>query len=418
MFTYRLGYALCVFRYSSSVLQDLGARGKNPAMFTLPQSPRVTLAKLMITMTSPARAIPETLTQRPFELGIYSFVENTPDPATGITGSPAQRMADLLEEIELADQVGLDVYAIGEHHRVEYLASSPAVILAAAAARTQKIRLSSAVTVLSSDDPVRVFQDFATLDLISKGRAEIVAGRGSFIESFPLFGYDLNHYHELFSEKLELLLKLRDSERVTWTGKHRAALENLPVFPRPFQAKLPIWVAVGGTPESVVRAATLGLPMALAIIGGEPARFKPLIDLYWQVAAQAGHDLSQLEVSINSHGYLADSLEQAFAESFPSVAAMMNTIGRERGWSPMTRGQYLASSKLKEHLALGDPEAIIEKILYQQQILGHGRYMLQLSVGTLPHAQLMHAIELFGTKVAPVIRSEIAKRVTIYRNSR
>jgi probable LLM family oxidoreductase len=361
-------------------------------------------------MSSPPRD--DHSRQKPaFELGIYSFVENTPDPATGVRISAAQRIKDVLEEIELADQVGLDAYGIGEHHREEYVASAPAVILAAAASRTKNIRLGSAVTVLSSDDPVRVFQEFATLDLISDGRAEIVAGRGSFIESFPLFGYDLNDYHELFSEKLELLLQLRDAERVTWAGRHRAAIQDLPVFPRPVQAKLPIWVAVGGTPESVVRAASLGLPMALAIIGGEPVRFKPLIELYWDVARQAGHDLSQLEVSINSHGFIADTTPAALEQSFPAVAAVMGKIGRERGWPPMTRGQYDASSGLRGHLAVGDPEAVAEKILYQQAALGHSRFMLQLSVGSLPHAQVMRAIELYGTRVAPIVRQEIGRRM-------
>ncbi len=319
--------------------------------------------------------------QKPaFELGMYSFVENTPDAITGSKVSAEQRIKDLLEEIELADQVGLDAYGIGEHHREEYVSSAPAVILAAAASRTKNIRLGSAVTVLSSTDPVRIFQEFATLDLISGGRAEIVAGRGSFIESFPLFGYDLHDYAELFSEKLELLLQLRDSERVNWTGKHRAAM--------------------------------LGLPLALAIIGGEPVRFKPLIDLYWKVAAQAGHDLSSLEVSINSHGFIADTTQTALEQSFPSVATVMGKIGKERGWPPMTRNQYDASSSLRGHLAVGDPTAVAEKILYQHAALGHSRYMLQLSVGTLPHQQLMHAIELYGTKVAPLVREEIARRVS------
>jgi probable LLM family oxidoreductase len=362
-------------------------------------------------MNTPTRAS-EARMKPAFELGIYSFVENTPDAITSNTISAEQRIKDLLEEIELADQVGLDAYGIGEHHREEYVSSAPAVILAAAAARTKQIRLGSAVTVLSSADPVRIFQEFATLDLISGGRAEIVAGRGSFIESFPLFGYDLHDYSELFSEKLELLLQLRDAEHITWTGKHRAAIDNLPVYPRPVQAKLPIWVAVGGTPESVVRAAMLGLPLALAIIGGEPVRFKPLIDLYWKVAAQAGHDLSTLEVSINSHGFIADTTQTALEQSFPSVAAVMGKIGKERGWPPMTRNQYDASSSLRGHLAVGDPEAVAEKILYQHEALGHSRYMLQLSVGTLPHQQVMHAIELYGTKVAPMVRSEIARRVS------
>ncbi len=356
--------------------------------------------------------LPVTTKQKPFELGIYSFVENTPDPTTHSKISAAQRLADLLEEIELADQIGLDAFGIGEHHREEYVASSPAVILAAAATRTKNITLGSAVTVLSSDDPVRVFQDFATLDLLSGGRAEIVAGRGSFIESFPLFGYDLNDYHELFAEKLELLLELRNTERVSWTGQHRAAIHNLPVFPRPYQPKMPIWVGVGGTPESVIRAATLGLPMALAIIGGEPIRFKPLIDLYWNTARAAGHDLSQLAVSVNSHGFIADTTQKALDQSFPSVAMIMNKIGRERGWSPLTKAQYDASSQLRGHLAVGNPEAVAEKIIYQQQIMGHNRYMLQLSVGTLPHKDLMHAIELYGTKVAPMVRQEIGQLAT------
>jgi probable LLM family oxidoreductase len=357
--------------------------------------------------------MPETKPTPPaFEIGIYSFAERTPDPLTGHIVSPAQRLHDLIEEIELADQVGLDVYGLGEHHRAEYMSSAPAVILAAAAARTKRIRLSSAVTVLSSDDPVRVFQDFATLDLLSNGRAEIVAGRGSFIESFPLFGYDLHHYNELFSEKLGLLLKLRETERVTWVGKHRAALKELAVYPRPLQTLLPVWVAVGGTPESVVRAGTLGLPMALAIIGGEPARFAPLVNLYWDAVRHAGHDPAKLTISINSHGYIADESRQASDESYPSVAAVMNKIGRERGWPPMSRAQYEASRVLRGHLAVGNPQEVAEKILYQHAIFKHQRHLLQLSVGTLPHAQLMHAIELLGTKVAPMVRQEVTRRVS------
>jgi probable LLM family oxidoreductase len=354
----------------------------------------------------------ETTAQNPhFEIGVYSFVELTPDPQTGKTITPTQRMQDLLETIELADQVGLDSFGVGEHHRPDFVSSAPAVILAAAAARTRKIKLGSAVTVLSSDDPVRVFQDFATLDLISKGRAEIVAGRGSFIESFPLFGYDLNDYDELFSEKLDLLMKLRDSEHVTWSGEHRAPLTGQGVYPRPYQDRLPIWVAVGGTPESVVRAGTLGLPLALAIIGGMPERFAPLVDLYYRAAQHAGHDPSQLQVSINSHGFIADTARQAIDESFPSVQMVMNRIGRERGWPPMTKEQYEASAGLRGANFVGSPGQIIEKILFQHEIFGHQRLMIQLSVGTMPHYQVMHAIELLGTKVAPVVRAEIASRV-------
>lgn len=325
--------------------------------------------------------------------------------------TPAQRMDDLLETIELADQLGLDVFAIGEHHRPDFVSSSPAVILAAAAARTQNIRLSSAVTVLSSDDPVRVFQQFATLDLISKGRAEIMAGRGSFIESFPLFGYDLRDYNALFAEKLELLLAIRESERVTWEGQFRPPLEGQGIYPRPYQDPLPIWVAVGGTPESVVRAGVLGLPLAIAIIGGMSEQFAPLVRLYYQAAERAGHDRSKLAVSINSHGHIADTRQQAIDESFPSVQLVMNKIGRERGWPPMGKAQYEASSTLRGANFVGSPEEIIEKILFQHKIFGHQRLLLQLSVGTMPHDKVMRAIELLGTKVAPVVKREIASGI-------
>lgn len=269
---------------------------------------------------------------KPFEIGLYTFVENTPDPYTGQLQDPAQRMRDLLEQAHLADQVGLDVFAVGEHHREEYLASAPAVVLAAIAERTQRIRLSSAVTVLSSDDPVRVFQQFATLDLLSRGRAEIMAGRGSFIESFPLFGYDLDDYSALFEEKLELLLKIRAQERVTWSGRFRPALHDQPVYPRPVQNPLPVWVAVGGTPQSVVRAARLGLPMALAIIGGMPERFAPLFELYRQTAQRLGHAPQPL--SINSHGFIADDPREALELAYTSSSYIMNRIGQERGWPP------------------------------------------------------------------------------------
>jgi len=340
------------------------------------------------------------------ELGIYTFAEVTPDPHTGQTLSPAQRLHDLMEEIALADQVGLDVFGIGEHHRPEFVVSAPAVVLAAAAERTQRIRLTSAVTVLSSDDPVRVFQNFATLDLLSGGRAEIMAGRGSFIESFPLFGYDLDDYDSLFAEKLELLLQLRDNEHVTWSGQHRPSLDGLGVYPRPFQNPLPIWIAVGGTPASVVRAGTLGLPMALAIIGGEPAQFAPLIELYREAARRAGHDAAKLPVSINSHGYVADTSQQAGDDVFPSYAAMMNALGRERGWRGISRREFDASRSLRGALVVGSPEEVIEKILLQHKIFKNQRFLIQLSVGSIPHSNIMHAIELLGTKVAPIVRRE------------
>jgi len=343
------------------------------------------------------------------ELGLYTFAELQPDPITGSAISPQQRMKNLLEEVDLAEQVGLDVFAIGEHHRPDFIVSSPAVVLGAAAARTKNIRLSSAVTVLSSDDPVRVFQDFATIDLLSGGRAEIMAGRGSFIESFPLFGFDLDDYDELFAEKLELLLLLRDNERVTWSGKHRAPIDDLIVYPRPVQKPLPVWVAVGGNPPSAVRAGVLGLPMALAIIGGMPERFAPLVEIHREAARRAGHDPVPA-LGINSHGYIADTSQAALDESYPYVAAMMNKIGRERGWSPMTRAQYDAAATLRGSNFVGSPDQVVEKILFQHEIFNHDRFLVQLTVGSMPHAQILHSIELLGTKVAPVVRDEVARR--------
>lgn len=347
---------------------------------------------------------------REFEVGLYSFVELTPDPRTGTTISPEQRMKNLLEEVELADQVGLDVFGVGEHHREDYVASAPAVVLAAAAARTERIRLSSAVTVLSSDDPVRVFERFATLDLISGGRAEIMAGRGSFIESFPLFGYDLQDYDELFDEKLRLLLQLREEEVISWPGGHRPAIDRRGVYPRPVQDPLPVWVAVGGTPQSVVRAGRFGLPMALAIIGGDPAQFAPFADLYRQVTAEAGHDPSTLGLSLNMHGYVAEESARAADEYFPAYATMMNRIGRERGWPPLSREQFERSRGLRGANLVGTPDEVIERVLRHHEIFDHDRFLLQISVGTLPHAQVLRAIELLGTEVAPVLRREIASR--------
>ncbi|MFZ5625203.1 MAG: LLM class flavin-dependent oxidoreductase [Gemmatimonadota bacterium] len=349
------------------------------------------------------------------EIGVYTFAERTPDPRTGHLVSADQRLRDLLEEIELADQVGLDVFGVGEHHRSDYVVSSPAVVLAAAAARTTRIRLTSAVTVLSSDDPVRVFQDFATLDLLSGGRAEIMAGRGSFLESFPLFGYDLDDYDELFAEKLDLLLRLREDERVTWSGKHRAPLSGLGVYPRPLQERLPIWIAVGGTPQSVVRAGTLGLPLALAIIGGEPARFVPLVQLYRESARRAGHDPDSLPVSINSHGFIADTSEQAAEDAFPPYGEVMGRIGRERGWPPPTRHRFDAERSPRGALFVGSPQEVIDKILFEHELFGHQRFLMQMSVGTMPHEKIMRSIELLGTQVAPVVRRELA--ATVFRST-
>jgi probable LLM family oxidoreductase len=336
------------------------------------------------------------------ELGLYTFADVGPEV------DPARRLRNLLEEIELADQVGLDVFGVGEHHRPDYAVSSPAVVLGAAAERTKDIRLTSAVTVLSSDDPVRVFQDFATVDLLSGGRAEIMAGRGSFIESFPLFGYDLDDYDELFAEKLELLLKLRESARVTWSGRHRAPLEDAGVYPRPVQDPLPVWIAVGGTPQSVVRAAVLGLPLAIAIIGGQPENFAPLASLYREAAREAGHDPARLPISINSHTYVAETSQQAADEYFPAYAAMMNRIGSERGWAPMGRRQFEAGRSPRGALLVGSPEEVAEKILFEHELFGNERFLAQISVGAMPHEKVMRAIELFGTEVAPAVRKELS----------
>jgi probable LLM family oxidoreductase len=344
------------------------------------------------------------------ELGIYSFGEATPDPETGRTISAHERVRRLLDEIELADKVGLDVYGVGEHHRREFVVSAPAVVLAAAAARTKRIRLTSAVSVISSDDPVRVFQNFATLDLVSDGRAEIMAGRGSFTESFPLFGYDLADYDDLFEEKLELLLKIRESERVTWQGTHRASIEDLPVFPRPVQDPLPVWIAVGGHPESVVRAGRLGLPLALAIIGGEPRRFVPLIDLYRETGRRAGHDTAKLRVSINSHGLIEDDSRQAADDAYAAYSYVMGKIGRERGWPPPSREQFEAERGPLGSNLTGTPGEVAAKIIYEHDLFGLDRFLIQMSVGTLPHEKVLHSIELFGTKVAPIVRREIERR--------
>jgi probable LLM family oxidoreductase len=342
------------------------------------------------------------------EIGIYSFAETTPDPETGRTVDPSRRMQDLVEEIVLADRVGLDVFGVGEHHRSDYIGSAPAVILAAAASRTESIRLTSAVSVLSSDDPVRVFQQFATLDLLSNGRAEIMAGRGSFIESFPLFGYELDDYDDLFREKLELLLKIRDTTRVEWQGKHRPPIHGLPVYPRPVQRPLPVWIAVGGTPRSVVRAATLGLPMALAIIGGPPERFVPMVDLYRATAMEAGHDPSKISVSINSHGFIADESDRAADLSYPYFSEVMTRIGRERGWPPTTRSRFDADRSARGSLLVGDPQEIADKMLYEHELFRYDRFLIQLTVGTMPHADVMRAIELLGTKVAPQVRKSVS----------
>ncbi|WP_458120719.1 LLM class flavin-dependent oxidoreductase [Paenibacillus sp. Z6-24] len=344
------------------------------------------------------------------EIGISTFVETTPDIETGQTISHAERIRQVVDEIVLADKVGLDIFGVGEHHRVDYAASAPAVILAAAASQTERIRLTSAVTVLSSADPVRVFQEFATLDAISNGRAEIMAGRGSFIESFPLFGYDLNDYDALFDEKLELLLKIRDSEKVTWEGGHRPAIDNLGIYPRPVQNPLPVWIGSGGNTESVVRAGLLGLPLVLAIIGGRPVQFAPLVELYYKAAAHAGHDASKLSVASHSHGFIADTTEMAADKFFPSTQASMNVLGRERGWGPYTRASFDAARSLEGALYVGDPETVATKIINLRKNVGITRFMLHTPVGTMSnHDDVLRAVELLGTEVAPRVREEVAR---------
>ncbi len=343
------------------------------------------------------------------EIGISTFVETTPDAHTGEVVSHAQRLREVVEEIVLADQVGLDVFGVGEHHRKDYAASSPAMVLAAAAPQTKRIRLTSAVTVLSSADPVRVFQDFATLDGISSGRAEIMAGRGSFIESFPLFGYDLNDYDALFDEKLELLLKIRESEKVTWKGGHRPAINALGVYPRPVQDPLPVWIGSGGNQESVIRAGLLGLPLVLAIIGGRPTQFAPLVQLYKRAAAHAGHDASKLPVASHSHGFIAEETELAADTFFPSTQAAMNVLGRERGWGAYDRSSFDSARSFEGALYVGDPETVAKKIIHLRKKVGITRFMLHVPVGSMPHHHVMKAIELLGTQASPIVREEIAR---------
>jgi probable LLM family oxidoreductase len=341
------------------------------------------------------------------EFVLIAFADMQPESLPGRGINAHQRLKDLLEEIKLADELGLDVFGVGEHHRPDYAVSSPAVVLGAAAAITKKIKLSSAVTVLSSDDPVRVFQNFSTVDLLSGGRAEIMAGRGSFIESFPLFGYNLEDYNELFTEKLDLLLTLIRSTKVLWQGKHRASISDLGVYPRPFQQSIPVWLAVGGTPSSAVRAATLGLPLMLAIIGGRPEQFVPFINLYKETVIKSGKDLSQVQLGVNNHFYVAENSQQAADEFYPYYAEVMSRIGRERGWPPLSRQQYEYLRSPQGALVVGSVQEVIDKILYEHELFGNTRFLAQASVGNVPHNKVMHSIELFGTKVVPVIRKEI-----------
>jgi len=341
------------------------------------------------------------------QVGIDSFVAAFDDFSSAV--DPSVRLRNLVEQIEHADQVGLDAFGIGEHHRREFLDSAPAVILGAAAARTQRIRLTSAVTVLSAADPVRVFQSFATLDLLSQGRAEMVVGRGSFIEAFPLFGLQLEDYDALFAEKLDLLLEIRDHEHVHWSGKYRAALTGQGVYPRPVQNPFPIWLGVGGTPKSFVRAGELGLPLMVAIIGGEPRRFRPLVDLYREAGRQAGHSPEQLKVGVHSLGYVAATTQEAADDFFPGYARAVTDVGKERGWAPVTRAGFDAQRGPQGALLIGHPDEVVEKIIRHSEALGGiSRISFQMNAASLPHAKLMHAIEALGTRVAPALRKEFA----------
>ena len=342
--------------------------------------------------------------KRKIEIGIDSFAAVGPDHTENQQAASAHSIRLLLDRMQAADEAGLEVFGIGEHHRKEFLDSAPVVILAAAAARTKKIRLTSAVTVLSAADPVRVFQEFATLDLISEGRAELVVGRGSFSESFPLFGFDFKDYDALFAEKLELLLKIREQETITWSGQFRPALQEQSIYPRPFQKEIPIWLGVGGTPESFARAGFMGLPLMVAVIGGETHRFRPLIDLYRRAGAQAGHDPKKLKVGLHSFGYVAESTEQAKNEFFPGYAQMMTRIGKERGWAPVTRQQFEYQTMERGAYIIGDPQEVAEKIIRHSEALGGiDRLTFQMDTGNLPHEKLMKSIELIGSKVIPLV---------------
>lgn len=345
------------------------------------------------------------------QIGLDSFVATTADPTTGLKVDPPLRLRNLLEEVETADRVGLDVFGIGEHHREEFLDSAPVVLLAAAAARTKRIRLTSAVTVLSAADPVRVFQEFATLDLISGGRAEIVAGRGSFTEAYPLFGLDLADYDALFDEKLRLLLRIRANGSVTWSGRHRPPLHDQEIHPRPLQDPLPVWVGVGGSPESVIRAGTLGLPLMIAIIGGQPDRFRPLADLYREAGARSGHAPEQLKIGIHALGSFAATTKEARDDYFPGYGRMFGQIGKERGWPAIRRSHFEALCEPEGALIIGDAEEGAEKILRYNEVLGGiDRITIQMSPGTLPHPKALRAIEILGTEVVPLVRSGLGSR--------
>lgn len=343
------------------------------------------------------------------EFGFYTFgdLPELSNDLSSFREATNLRFKNLLAEIVFADELGMDVFGLGEHHRMDYSVSTPVTVLAAAASLTKNIKLSSAVTVLSSDDPVRVYQQFATLDQISNGRAEIMVGRGSFIESFPLFGYDLEDYDELFEEKLDLLMKLNREEKGAWRGRFRSPLQSMNIFPKSYQEEIPIWIAAGGTPASAIRAGKLKLPLALAIIGGQPAQFKPFTDLYKKTAASAGVPEQQIQLSVNTHVYVAENSKTAADEYFPSYAEVMSKIGKERGWSPLTREQFERSRSEKGSLMVGSAQQVVDKILYEHELFGQTRFLAQMGMGSLPHAHLRKSMELFATKVVPEVKKAI-----------
>lgn len=343
------------------------------------------------------------------EIGISTFAETTPIYGSGKTISHAERLREIVEEIKLADAVGLDVYGVGEHHRSDYASSTPAVVLAAAATQTKRIMLTSAVSVISSVDPVRLYQEFATLDGLSNGRAEIMAGRGSFIESFPLFGYDLNDYNELFTEKLDLLLHLQKHEIANWQGKFRPAIKNLGIYPRPVQEELPIWIATGGTPQSSIRAGELGLPVVFAIIGGNPLYFARLAQMYKQAGISSGHDPKKLKIASHSHGFIAKTEQEAVEKFYPSLAYGMNKIGKERGWAPYDREAFDVARSRDGALFVGDVQTVAEKIINLRKNVGVTRFFLHVPVGSMPHEDVLETIRLLGEEVAPIVREEVAR---------
>lgn len=344
------------------------------------------------------------------EFGLCTFADMQPENVAGEAMITNKRFKELMEEIKLADEVGLDVFAIGEHHRPDYAVSSPSTVLAAAAMITKNIRLSSGVTVLSSEDPIRVFQQFATIDQLSNGRAEIMAGRGSFIESFPLFGYDLEKYNELFDEKLQLLLEINKQPVINWQGNLTPSIPGRGVYPRPYQKKIPIWRAAGGSPSSATAAAKAGLPLMLAIIGGLPEQFTPFINLYRSTARQAGIPEKDIIVGVNSHAFIAEDSKQAGDALYPSYAVMMNRIGKERGWPPLTRERFDASRSPRAALMVGSPQEVIDKLLYEHELFGYSRFLAQMSLGTVDHNKVLKSIELFGTKVVPEVKKALQEK--------